>query len=79
MSVPSRRTRPLSDISKAAIIVKVVVFPDPLGPSNEMNSPKIRSEATRIGPMLRQAGRPDHRGSAASRTGLSSVPGYHPA
>jgi hypothetical protein len=39
MSWPSSRTVPLSGRTKPAAIIKVVVLPEPEGPSSEKNSP----------------------------------------
>ncbi len=39
MSAPSSRMRPSSTGANPAIIIKVVVLPEPDGPSSEKNSP----------------------------------------
>src|SRR5258706_11107409 len=44
--MPWRRTRPDVGISKPAIIRRVVVLPDPEGPSIEKNSPSRTSRST---------------------------------
>src|SRR5438105_982973 len=45
-SVPPSRTRPLSGVSKPAIMRSDVVLPHPLGPSIEKNSPSRMSNDT---------------------------------
>src|SRR3954453_1333798 len=47
MSVPCRRTRPVSGVSNPAIIRRLVVLPQPDGPSIEKNSPSRISRVTR--------------------------------
>ena len=45
-SFPCRKMRPSSGTSKPAIIRRVVVFPQPLGPSSEKNSPSRIASVT---------------------------------
>ena len=45
MSAPSIRIVPAEGVSKPAIIRSVVVFPQPLGPRNDTNSPRWTSSS----------------------------------
>ena len=45
MSTPSIRIAPAVGVSKPAIILSVVVFPQPLGPRNDTNSPRATSSS----------------------------------
>ena len=47
MSLPSRRMVPALGKMKPAIIMRVVVLPDPLGPRRLTNSPLATSSETR--------------------------------
>src|SRR5436853_5572068 len=46
MSWPPTWTRPLSGISKPAMMRRLVVLPQPEGPSSEKNSPALMSSVT---------------------------------
>jgi hypothetical protein len=54
MSAPSTAIAPSSTLAKPAIIIKVVVLPEPDGPSSEKNSPgwmaRLTSSTTRSAP-----------------------------
>ena len=69
--VPSIAMSPSVGVSKPAIIIRVVVLPEPLGPSSVRNSPeRMSSDTPRTAPTplvaLLQAGQ-RHRGAAAGR------------
>jgi hypothetical protein len=50
---PSMAMSPALGVSKPAIIISVVVLPEPLGPSKVKNSPeRISSETPRTAPTL---------------------------
>ena len=46
MSLPFSFTEPESGVSKPAIILNTVVFPEPEGPSSVKNSPGLISRST---------------------------------
>ena len=46
MSLPSTRMRPDVGVSKPAIILRIVVLPQPEGPSRETNSPFSKPRLT---------------------------------